>query len=118
MYWRAEEESSIAVLYRYSKKNPSARLRFIYPDDEEYVFVFDSAFEGDNQDDVDAGLSSDVEDFFVIGYLVEDVIREGLHGFQKSEYIDIDYRDLPLIVTTEDGIVVYSTTTEASQTED
>ena len=107
MYWRTEEENTIAVLFRFSKKEPDALLSFIYSDDEEYVFLFHSACEGDNQDDVDAGISAELEDFFVIGYHVIEVTKAGPHGFQTGEYIDVDYRDMPLRIITDDGVIIY-----------
>jgi len=110
MYWREEEKNTIAVLYRFSDKNESVQLHLLFSEGEEYICSFESAYESDNQDDIDNGNAVIQEDFFSLSYHVDAVIKSGCHGYQVGDYFDIDYRDFPIKVTTKEGHVIFPTT--------
>jgi hypothetical protein len=107
MAWRKEEEDTVAVLYRYTHKDIDAHLTFEYENGEAYVCKYETAYDSDNQWEIDEGIDTREEDFFALAYHVLDVLQTGSHGFVAGEYIDIDYRDFPKRVVAEDGTVIY-----------
>ncbi|MDR1184049.1 MAG: hypothetical protein LBK67_04560 [Coriobacteriales bacterium] len=107
MYWRKEERETVAVLYGFTKMDINARLIMEFSDHESYLVTYDTSYDSDNSYEIDAGVDSCEDDFYELSYFIEKIIKQGSHKNSDSDYLQINYRDFPICVTTEEGLPVY-----------
>lgn len=110
-----EEETTIWILMSYENEHPHTRYILTYPSGESYLCSFDTAFDDENIEEQEE-YGAEVDEYDTLLYHIERVIRPGNRidpivfpdgTTAKRELLAVMYRDMPALVTTEDGEQIY-----------
>lgn len=107
-WFHPEEEKTIGVLEKYVfTHNGGGLLKFVFEDNESFWCKYDTSYETDNEYEIDEGLETEEDDFHAVAVDPEEVIVGGKRTSAGFDLIQVDYRDFPILITTESGEVVY-----------
>lgn len=108
-WFHPEEESTIGVLEGFLfNGNRNQSLRFDFADGESFWCTYVTSYETDNEYEIDEGIETEENDFHAVAVEPQSVIVPGKRTSAGFELIQIDYRDFPVLITTESGEVVYN----------
>lgn len=104
MFFHDEESQTIEPLLKYEDENPSSRLLMRFAEGDEYICIFLTAYEDENEDED----PKDCDEFQTIVYDVTDVIKKGPNlDATEAPRLLLNYKHFPVLVTTPTGNIVY-----------
>lgn len=106
-WFHSEEEYTVGMLENYFNEHRGAELVFTYEGGESYLCKYDCSYESDNEYEVEEGLASEPEDYYALAVDPVKTIKKGKHLEEDGSLIEVSYRDFPVLITTENGEVVY-----------
>lgn len=105
MYFHEEEKNTIDVLLKHEDKHPSNRLVMTFAEGDAYLCTFFTAFE--DESDEEEG-SAAYDEFHTVVYKVVEVLKPGPNRAEEGNgHLSLNYKHFPVLVTTEDGNVIY-----------
>ncbi|MDR1016379.1 MAG: hypothetical protein LBL67_02760 [Coriobacteriales bacterium] len=117
-YWRDEEENTLGALWKYTKIDIDANLRFEFAEGDVYIASYFTSYDSDNEVEIDAGVETEEDDFFEMDYRIEKAIKGGRQLKSCPDYLLITYRNFPVKVTNEaTGELIYPAQEETVETE-
>lgn len=104
----ATEANTVGVFLSYVREHHSVIYKMVFSDGESFWARYDTDYETDNEYEIDEGLETEEIDFQGVAVEPVKIERAGRRTSAGFELIQIDYRDFPVLITTESGEVVYN----------
>ncbi|MDY5137608.1 hypothetical protein ACRQD2_02200 [Actinotignum sp. GS-2025e] len=101
-----EEHLQAGHLEEYHWNHQNARYHIAFSDGEEYIGVFDTAYESDNAGELGIEMDDpEYDEFFVVDIEIQEILHDGSR--RLNQYLSLDYRDFPekIIDITNDTVV-------------